>query len=68
MQEAKVQVDINLWTHCPYCDETIDLMDIDDDECIYSEPIFTNRWEDLEGEEVYCHKCEEYFAIQEAEY
>lgn len=46
---------------CPGCKDDIDLSDDPD----FAEWIFTNKWDKLEGEEVYCGNCDEYIEITE---
>ena len=66
--KAKATLDWHLWIHCPACDATIDLADVDDGEGVYSEPIFNNKWDNLTEETVYCTECEEEFEISGVEY
>ena len=69
MATAKATLDWHLWIHCPECDETIDLADVDDGgEGTYSDPIFNNRWDDLKGETVDCPECKCEFEIAGVEY
>ncbi len=68
MATAKATLDWHLWIHCPDCDATIDLAEVDDAEGIYSDPIFNNKWDDLKGETVYCPGCDGEFDIAGVEY
>jgi len=52
---------------CPKCKKNIDLADVDDDG-VYSEPIFNNRWDDLIDEGVCCPNCDHEFLIGGVEY
>lgn len=57
----------HLFIDCPKCGEQIDLSDIDEEGWV-SEPIFNNRWDDLNGEEVECPECDHTFTIDDVEY
>lgn len=57
----------SLNVECPSCGVVIDLAE-DDDDRIFCDAIFKNKWEDLEGEEVYCKACKKYFQIEKVEY
>ena len=57
----------HLFMNCPKCNESIDLSDQDDEYC-YSAPLFSNRWEDIEGETTFCPKCKAEFIIDKIEY
>ena len=67
MEKVKVSLHYRLWVNCPKCNEDFDLVDQDDDNVV-STAIFTNKWGDLEGYEIYCPKCEHEFEIKEIEY
>ena len=62
-----VRFDYSMMATCPHCQEELDLV-YQDDDCVYSESIFSNKWDDLKGEEVYCNNCDNVFLIQEVEY
>ena len=64
---AKATLTWHLFVDCPKCKELIDLADQDDDHC-FSEPLFSNRWEDIEGEKAFCPKCKAEFVIDQVEY
>lgn len=57
----------HLFIDCPYCEETIDLADIDEDGWV-SSPIFSNKWDLLKGEKVECSACGVYFSIDKVDY
>ncbi len=48
---------------CPYCGHEFDLVDFNDDG-LYSEPIFSNKWDDLKDESVDCPNCDKEFYIE----
>ena len=52
---------------CTKCHRTSDLANQDDD-CTISQAIFNNRWDDLQGLEVYCNHCGHEFEIEGVEY
>ena len=67
MLMAKATLEWNLWVDCPYCFETMDLSDMDEEGC-YSKPIFNNKWDELRGKEVECIYCTRSFGIESVEY
>lgn len=52
---------------CPKCKHRFDLFENDCDD-IYFPPIFSNHWDFLNGEEVFCPECEYEFEISEVEW
>lgn len=62
LKNAGLTVCYSLDIDCPYCGAEIDLSDQDDD-AFYTGPIFSNKWDELVGEEVYCPDCEREFII-----
>lgn len=70
MKKAIITVEIYLETYCPYCDETINILQDKqnnmDNKLI--EPIINNKWEDLEDEIVLCPECDHDFRIEKVEF
>lgn len=64
---ADVRIMFEMNVTCPVCDHEFDLVDADD-YGFYAKPIFENRWEDLDGEEVTCPECDIDFKISQIEY
>lgn len=65
--KGRAQLDWSIYTKCPYCGHDFDLADHDEDG-IYSKAIFSNKWEELKGEEVECPECTALFKIEEVDY
>jgi uncharacterized CHY-type Zn-finger protein len=60
---ADAYLHASLYVECPKCSTDFNLFDCGDG--LYTTPIFNNKWEDLEGEEVCCPDCEHEFKISE---
>jgi DNA-directed RNA polymerase subunit RPC12/RpoP len=67
MSKNVARLSANLYVDCPACDATLDLFDADDDQ-LASTAIFSNKWEDLKGEEYTCPDCYHEFKIDDVEY
>lgn len=67
MNKATANLTAHLFIDCPKCKHGFDLFDNDDDG-IYSMPIFNNTWRDLEDEDVICPECDHEFKIKNIEY
>lgn len=67
MKTARASLTWSLLIVCPHCGHDFDLADHDEDG-IYSEPIFSNKWDSLKGEGVECPECGLEFHIWEVEY
>lgn len=65
--KARAVLSWHLWTKCPYCGYDFDLADFDEDG-FYSKPIFSNKWDELEGEDVECPACDQCAQISEVVY
>lgn len=65
---AKITVDLKLWVHCPHCDNEMDLVNDPDDGGRFTDPIFSNRWDELKGYNIYCPECGQDFYITEIEW
>lgn len=64
--EATLTVNYSLDIKCPSCAHEFDLSD-DEDDGVYTTPIFNNKWDELEGEGVECPKCDCMFTIYSVE-
>jgi len=62
-----ITLSYHLWLDCPHCNETMDLADQDDD-YIFSTPIFNNTWHHLKGEVANCPNCSKEIIIDGVEY
>ena len=67
MMVLKAQFRYSLDVKCPKCKDDIDLLDQDEDGC-FTTPIFTNQWDELEGEMVICPICDHEFTIDGVDY
>lgn len=69
MLSADASLSWNLFIECPHCKEDIDLADSPhDDEGYFSEPLFNNKWDRIEGAEVDCPKCKNTFSVSSVVY
>lgn len=69
MLSAEASLSWHLFVECPHCREDIDLADSPyDDEGYFSEPLFNNRWDEIEGKEVDCPKCKNTFSVSSTVY
>jgi predicted RNA-binding Zn-ribbon protein involved in translation (DUF1610 family) len=57
----------SLHVECPSCGEEFDLCD-QDFENAFGQAIFTNKWNDLIGEEVTCDHCGYEFELDEVQH
>lgn len=67
---ADVQLIYSLDVFCPYCQEEIDLVDVESDS-EYSKPMFEGKWDQgIKGETEQCPNpdCEKYFVLGNLEY
>jgi len=55
-REINATLRASLEIECPGCGHEFDLFDHDDDG-LYLRPIFNNKWDDLQGEDIECPKC-----------
>jgi transcription initiation factor IIE alpha subunit len=68
MEKSVVTFRWSLDTTCPHCGEDIDLSDNDaENEYYLSKKIFSNKWPDVEDEEVTCPLCGNDFLIESVE-
>ncbi len=67
MLEATAVLSWYLFVECPHCGEQINLVDHDEDYAL-SKLIFTNKWDEVEGEEIECPECAKSFQIDAVEY
>jgi len=65
-EKARLHWELNIT--CPHCDGEIDLLDQHNDMGEISNPIFSNRWDTLEGHDIYCSYCYKHFEIESVEY
>ena len=65
--KARALLNWNLYTKCPYCGHDFDLADHDEDG-FYSKPIFSNKWDELDGADVECPSCGQCSQISEVVY
>ncbi|HCY86896.1 MAG TPA: hypothetical protein DHV36_17330 [Desulfobacteraceae bacterium] len=66
--ENVLQIEWHFHIDCPKCGEELDLAENGyDDDQVYSEPIFNNKWDDLKGDKVICDECEYEFEIHNIE-
>lgn len=75
MMQAKQQAPVialltwSLWIECPWCDESIDLSDIDHGyDHRFAHAIFNNDWAAVNGSDVSCPSCEKEIIIEKVEY
>lgn len=71
MNSAEARLDYGVKIDCPRCGLTTDLINDDcgaDDENEISTPIFTNKWDAINGFEVSCHHCDHEFSISKLVY
>jgi len=69
MEKGTVTLSWHLFIDCNYCGETLDLSDGEfDQDGIFAIPIFNNKWDEIEGEEVICPKCGNPIIIERVEY
>lgn len=66
MKKSRASLTWGLLIVCPHCGHDFDLADHDSDGT-YSDPIFSNAWDKLAGEEVECPLCGQEFQILEVE-
>tara|TARA_R110002167_G_scaffold49749_4_gene145621 strand:- start:779 stop:985 length:207 start_codon:yes stop_codon:yes gene_type:complete len=62
-----LRISYELMTNCPSCDEDINVLEQDFDGC-FTDPIFTNDWDNTKDHEVYCKECDGYFKHGGVEY
>ncbi len=67
MSKATARLNWNLYIDCPSCDDTIDLVDQDDDG-VYAHAIFNDSWEELTDEIAFCKACDHEFKIASVSY
>ena len=68
-QKPVARLDWSLYVDCPRCDESFDLVDIDDDhDNTLAKKIFTNQWDQVNGHEVTCPYCAHEFTLGGVEY
>lgn len=57
----------SLYIQCPACEKHYDLSEYDDD-LIFANAIFNNKWNDLKGQEVECPDCGHEFKVDSVLY
>ncbi len=67
MKKQIATLNCSLDITCPECKNRFDLFD-EDDESIYSKPIFNNDWDKLNDVDAECPKCYYLFQIETVEY
>lgn len=60
-------LNFSLYVNCPHCDELMDLSENDFD-YIVTNALFDNRWDDLNGYDTSCPKCDTDFQIEKVVY
>lgn len=64
---AGVILDFSLYVTCPYCEDTFDVTDQDDQHFIQI-AIFTNAWDRVKGRLVICPRCDKEFTLSGVTY
>ena len=68
MEKSVARISFWLYIDCPHCGESMDLLDDHNHEGEMTTPIFSNKWEELEGYKIECDHCGKEFQIEEIEY
>ena len=69
MKKAMVSLSIQMLVDCPHCGKSIDLADPEiNEEGVYTLPIFYNKWDTLNDEDVDCPHCYAVFHIDHVEW
>lgn len=67
MKKSDIYLQFYLNVDCPYCERYIDIADHDED-FVFANAIFSNKWDDLEDQEFECPHCFKTFLINKVEY